>query len=131
MITVLVLDDQQIQIEAICRGLFLYGYNHVSASSIEETITTLESKDGKNINVVLAELSLIGKSGLDVIRNIKKLRYDVKLIAIHGLKPTPSYLAAKAMGIPILQKPYDPDKLDCAIKQLFPPTLEMAEGHND
>lgn len=122
-VTVLVVDDEKRQLETICRGLFLYDYKCKMATGCQDALDLLKGPDGYTIDLMLTDLTMPGKSGMELILQTQALRPDLPIIVITGISMTPDIKTLKEMDLPILQKPFDPNTLDQTIRQLvFEPT---------
>jgi DNA-binding NtrC family response regulator len=114
-IRVLVVDDEPIQLETICRGLFLYGYAFDKATNSEDAIRILSN--GNAVDIMLTDLNMPGKSGIQLIEKALNLNPRLPIIAITGLSYSPQVDAIQELGVPILPKPFDPEMLDREIKK--------------
>lgn len=125
---VLVVDDDPVMRDTISRGLFLYGYDYVTASSTWEAIEILKSKVGRSVDLMLADLSEPGKFGMELVQNVLRLRPALPVIVVKGLKSSPTIEALRALGLTILPKPFDPDVLDETIMSAIPKgEMEVAD----
>ncbi len=116
---ILVLDDEPIQVESICRGLFLLGYECVGKTSSKEALGILDQADHGQIDLVMTDLTMPGTSGFDLIEHLRTSHPEIPIIVITGLTPNTEIDQVRKQGIPILQKPFDPDALDQAILALY------------
>ncbi len=117
-ITVLLVDDEPVQVESICRGLFMYQYEWQTASNAKDAMEILQGPQGVNIDLLLTDLTMPGRSGLELIQQARTLFPSLKVMIISGLGLTPAILQVAEQGIPILEKPFSPDKLDQRIRNL-------------
>lgn len=112
---ILVVDDEQHQLDTVCRGLFLYGYQCTGVTNVQDALDQLQSNE-KRFNLVLTDLTMPESSGLFLIETIQKLWPGLAIIVITGLAASPEIGVVKDKQIPILQKPFHPDALDRIIK---------------
>ncbi|MCP4599615.1 MAG: response regulator [Proteobacteria bacterium] len=119
---ILVVDDEQHQLETVCRGLFLYGYESVGAQSAKAALELLNGADGDSFDLMLTDLTMPGNSGVYLIEQTKKTKPTIPIIVITGLAATKEIDFVRGQGIPILQKPFEPDDLDKAIRALISST---------
>ena len=113
---ILVVDDEQTQLETVCRGLFLYGYDCTGAKSAREALRLLEQAP-MAYSLVLTDLTMPERTGLDLIEKLFRRWPALPVIVITGLAQTPELEQVKEMGIPFLQKPFDPDQLVARIRE--------------
>jgi len=117
----LVVDDDTGVREMVCRMLESEGHEVINAVDGADGIRKIKSHP--DINVVITDLIMPEKEGIETIREIKKDFADVKILAISGGgKSDPdNYLRlAKAMGAhSTLSKPFVKKDLIDAVEKLF------------
>jgi DNA-binding NtrC family response regulator len=116
---ILVVDDEPHQLETVCRGLFLYNYEPVGVSSADAALEALNGKAGDSFDLMLTDLTMPDGSGLDLIKQVQAQRSEFPIIVITGLAASEEVDAVRGKGIPILQKPFAPDGLDQAIREII------------
>ncbi len=116
---ILVVDDEPHQLDTVRRGLFLYGYDSEGVGDVNTALTVLEGPDGDSFHLVLTDLTMPGNSGLNLIKQARKTRPTLPIIVITGLAATDEIETIQQQGIPILQKPFEPDDLHNAICELL------------
>ena len=79
---VLVVDDEAPIREIERRILDRGGYHVIEASSAAEALTSLE--DGKPIDLLIADLDMPEVSGDEMVRRIRSLRPDLKVLYVTG-----------------------------------------------
>jgi DNA-binding response OmpR family regulator len=78
-------------------------------------------------DVIVLDLKMPGLHGIDVLREIKKLRRDVQVIILTGHGTDKDEQEARALGgFDFLHKPADIDLLVAKIKEAFEEKLERA-----
>lgn len=112
---ILVVDDEPHQIDTVCRGLFLHGYECRGARSATEALDTLET--GGPFHLMLTDLTMPSLSGVDLITAVRERCPDLPIVVFTGLVSTEEIDEVKRLGIPILQKPFEPDTLVDAIEK--------------
>jgi len=117
-LTVLIVDDEPVQLESLRRGLSLYGYDSVGADGAARAREILDGPGGKVIDILVSDLTMPGCSGYELVHAIRRTRPDLPVLAITGLACAPALAALRAAGVLVLQKPFDPEQLDRAIRQL-------------
>ncbi len=115
---VLVVDDEPVQLETMCRGLHLYGYGCIAASSADEALRLLEVWP---IAILITDLTMPTTSGFELIAEVRRRRLTLPLLAITGLALRPEVDDLRASGVRVLPKPFTPDELDAAVRD----TLEV------
>ena len=114
----LVIDDDTVVRELVCRMLESEGHEVFNAADGVDGI-----KSHPDINVVITDLIMPEKEGIETIREIKQDFSDVKILAISGGgKSDPdNYLRiAKAMGAhSTLSKPFIKKDLIDAVQKLI------------
>ena len=114
---ILVIDDEQHQLDTVCRGLLLYGYRCQGVLSVEAALDTLAGEDGVGVDLVLTDLTMPGRSGLELIEHVREEWPDLPIVVITGLAATAEVGMVRERNIPLLQKPFDPDTLDATIRR--------------
>lgn len=116
MSSILVIDDDKILNEMMCELLLNYGYSTISAFDGNEGISKLQSED---ISLVITDIIMPDKEGLQTIREIKSVSPDIPIIAISGGgKHNADYLSmAGLMGANFtFRKPFDHEEFMNAVK---------------
>ena len=112
-LTVLVLDDDQVQLDSICRALRVFAHLGLPVSTIGEARAVLEA--GWPVDLVLSDLTLPGGSGHELVTWIESNRPDLPVIVTTGLASNPEVDAVRQRGVPVLRKPFSPADLLAAI----------------
>jgi len=79
---VLIVDDEEPIREIERRILLQGGYSVIEASSAAEALDTLQ--DGKPIDLLIADLDMPEVSGDEMVRRIRTLRPDLKVLYVTG-----------------------------------------------
>lgn len=116
MSKILIVDDEQAQRETLSRGLFLLGHQCVSAGSAGEAMELLGEEGSRPFELLLTDLTMPGESGLQLIERVRKLKPDLRVLVISGLHSGQLCKRVRAWGIPVLQKPFNLEQLEAAIK---------------
>ncbi len=115
---VLVVDDEQVHLDSICRGLRLAGHRGIGVTNIDDARAQLEAPDAA-IDLVLTDLTMPGGSGHDLIAWLVENRPQLPVIVVTGITSNEGVNAVRERGIPVLLKPFTPAELDAAIKALM------------
>lgn len=113
---ILVVDDERHQLDTVCRGLFIYGYDCCCALNAEDALNILDGPNGTTIDLVLTDLTMPGDSGLVLIEEIRGRRLDLPIIVFTGLAASREVETVRKTGIRVLSKPFEPNDLDIAIR---------------
>jgi len=118
-LTILVVDDDPLQLDSIGRGLNLLGYQCLQALHGGQAMEILSGPVGQTIDVLLTDMTMPGKSGFELLQLARTIRPDLPAIVFAGLAVNPDITQVRRIGVPILQKPFDPTRLDQTIRQLL------------
>ena len=120
---ILVIDDDNDVRRLICKMLQAEGYEILEASNGIEGLQTVKKESG--IELVITDLIMPEKEGLETIRELRKDFSHVKIMAISGGGKIDSenYLViAKGFGADLtLNKPFSRQELLDSIKKLMNP----------
>jgi DNA-binding NtrC family response regulator len=119
---VLVIDDENSVRKIICDNLKLSGFQVDAAASGDAGLEMIDAAHPPG--VVITDMIMPGKSGLEVVSEIRRLHPSVKIIAISGggrVKETDDMLerAGKLGADMTLAKPLDLDALEEAVLKLL------------
>lgn len=112
---ILIVDDEQIVRESLRDWLIDAGYQVITAESGEEAIGIIEQGD---IDIMILDIRLPGRSGISVLREVREERPDIKTIIITAYPS--SGLTAEALGLGAMDyliKPIAPDALEGLIRE--------------
>ena len=119
---VLVIDDQEILADIIAEAFRDEGYE---AETAYGGVTGLRAFERSHHALVVADLVMPDVDGLDIIRGIRRVDRESKVIAISGGGALESQLllnAARAIGADAaMQKPFLPSELVTLAMGLLPP----------
>ncbi len=112
---ILVVDDEAIVRESIRDWLTDAGYQVATAESGEEALEMVEKQD---FSLIVVDLRLPGMHGIDVLKEVKTKRPEIKSIVITAYPTDLSAAEAKKLGaIDYLVKPIAPDDLERVIRE--------------
>jgi DNA-binding NtrC family response regulator len=119
---VLIVDDEAIVRESIKVWLNDANYEVATAESGEEALEMMKKQD---FGVVVLDVRLPGKTGLEILKEVKAMKPEIKSIIITAYPSEETTTEAKKLGaIDYLIKPFAPDDLERLIRE----TLQKAEG---
>ena len=111
--SLLIVDDDNVLRERLVRAMEKKGFKLSQASSVKQGIS--EVKNAPPAFAVI-DLRLGDGSGLEVVKEIQKLRQDARVIMLTGYGNIPTTVAAiKAGAIDYIPKPADADDVENAL----------------
>ena len=112
-------DDVQVR-KMVCKVLYNQGYDLAEAANGKEVSKIL--KNNVNIKIVVADIIMPEKDGLETIQELKRDYPDIKILAISGggkISAQNYLILAQKVGADlILKKPFDKQELLDAVKKL-------------
>ena len=112
-------DDVQVR-KMVCKVLNNQGYDLAEAANGKEVFKILRNK--VNIKIVVADIIMPEKDGLETIQELKRDYPDIKILAISGggkISAQNYLILAQKVGADlILKKPFDKQELLDAVKKL-------------
>jgi two-component system NtrC family response regulator len=112
--TILVVDDEKIQRETLAGFLKKCGYQTVLAKSAEDAYQIILNR---HIDIVLTDFKMSGKTGLELLEDIKKLNPEITVIIMTAYgKIEDAVTAMKAGAFNYLTKPIDLDEVEALVK---------------
>ena len=119
---VLIVDDEAIVRESIKEWLKDTGFDVTTAESGEEALDMMKKQD---FGVVILDFRLPQKTGIEVLKEVKAVKPDIKSIIITAYPSDESADEAKKLGvIDYLIKPIVPEDLE----KLVCDTLQKADS---
>lgn len=119
-VKILVVDDEESVRKILCENLAECGFEVAAAKDGQEALQLIE--EGEAPNVVITDIIMPRKEGLEVIIELRKRHPAVRVIAISGGGRTKSadflHLAKKLGADAILPKPLDLDQLEKTVRGL-------------
>jgi len=117
---VLVVEDDEAVQKFICKILVSAGHTVVTAGNGREGLA--EIKNNNDVSIVITDLLMPEKEGIETIADIKKLWPYIKILAISGggvIDPEFYLMNASALGANLtLKKPFTRPELLSAIENL-------------
>ncbi|MEJ5228350.1 response regulator [Thermodesulfovibrio sp.] len=106
---VLLVDDEEQFLKVVSQRLGMRGLKLETATSGDEAIKKV---DQRSFDAIILDLVMPGKSGIDVLKEIKKKHPDLQIIILTGHGSVEAGVEAiKEGAIDFMQKPVDFDKL--------------------
>ena len=136
---VLIVDDDAIVADAIAEYLAHIGYNTMFATDAEQALQMLEDAERAPTagtlpapySVLIADMSLPGMNGLDLIKSVRQQHPDIVPIIITGYGTIETAVKAIRSGaIDYLTKPLVDDELRVAVEKAVRQQALLAENMN-
>lgn len=110
---VLVVDDHASARESVADVLRHVGHEATACSSGAEALAALRREP---FDVVVTDLQMPGMSGLELIREIERLRHRVQVLMVTAHASVETAVVAMRHGaFDYLEKPYDVDRLEASV----------------
>jgi CheY-like chemotaxis protein len=105
MAQLLVIDDDPLIRQTVRRILGVGGHSVIEAESGEAGLARLAENQ---VDLVLTDILMPGMEGIETIRQVRRLRPDMKIIAMSGSASNEAYLSAssKLGAQAVLNKPF-------------------------
>jgi DNA-binding response OmpR family regulator len=114
---VLIIDDERDIIEVLSHFIDGIGFRSVLALNGEEGIDVFKKE---NPDLVLLDIAMPGMDGLEVLRRLRHLNFDVPVIIITAYKDAEKVVEAFRLGAKdCIFKPFDFEYLTKVIKSLI------------
>ena len=102
---ILVIEDEKIISNAITRVLTSSGHN---VYTLNDGFNVLGKVQEFNPGMIFLDVKMPGRSGLDVLKEIKEFSQDIKVIMMSGYGSAENMDSAKKLGAnDFLKKPFD------------------------
>jgi CheY-like chemotaxis protein len=103
---------------ALAKMLTRRGYEIYSANSANEALSAV---DIRHFDLVISDIGMPGKDGWALLVELRKLRPELRAIALTGFGQQADIQRSKAAGFDLhLVKPATADQINAAIRTLFP-----------
>ena len=115
---ILVVDDEELIIQLLRDYLNDLGYEVVTAYSSEEVLEKIG--DGFDFDLVLSDINLPGKSGIELLRIIRELKTDIPVVLLTGLKTLDNAISAVKNGATdYITKPFELKSVGQVIEKIL------------
>jgi DNA-binding NtrC family response regulator len=114
---ILIVDDEEIMRESLTDWLKEDGYEVVA---VEDGFKGLEVAQSSSWNVILLDLKMPKMDGLEVLKEVKKLKLDIPVIIITAYATVDTAVAAiKEGAYDYIVKPFHPEEVGLIIKKII------------
>lgn len=114
---ILIIDDSQETVAGL-KGFLNGKYDILTAHDGSEGLQAFE-KDREGIDLIITDLVMPSFSGVSLIGVVKQKYPNMPIIAMTGWGHHPKALASEAKADLVLEKPFEMEELDRAIKKLL------------
>jgi len=112
---ILVVEDDQDLLEAVCTTIKLSGYEAVSASNGQDALNVIQTQQ---IGMVVSDVQMKPMDGLTLLKKIKTLNPELPILLMTAYREIDKAITAMRSGAcDYLLKPFDPDSLLVYIKR--------------
>ena len=113
--TVLVVDDEASVREILAEGLSVFGYETEAASGATEALALVESRA---FDLVLTDIDMPGRTGLDLLRALKERAADLDVIMVTGIVDADTAVAAIREGASdYVTKPFNLEEVQIVVER--------------
>jgi two-component system cell cycle sensor histidine kinase/response regulator CckA len=127
--TVLLVEDEETLRLAVSKALRKRGFPVLAAGDGRSAVNLFQDRS-KDIDVVVMDLTLPGMSGPDALKEIRRIRPDVKVILTSAYDRESGATTLDGHGTaPFLRKPYRFGELVRALREVAPPSRSEAAAN--
>jgi len=107
--SILIVDDEKNIRLTLSQALETLGAEIDTAANGEEALTKLK---GREFGLILLDIRMPGMDGMEVLRQVREIRPDIRVIMITAYGTIESAVEAMKLGaVDFLQKPFDPEEI--------------------
>lgn len=126
--TVLVVDDEEMIRELLSSALEQEEYQWFTAANVDEAFAVLENNQ---IDLVISDIMMPGKSGIDLLRDLKKIDIDIAVLMITGLSDMETAMQCIHLGADdYITKPFGVNRVMLTVKNLLEKRTLVLEKKN-
>ena len=121
---ILLVDDDQMVLQTSRALVSSLGYETVVAPGVDEGLLAFEERmtAGSPIELVLTDLTMPGRNGIELIRDLRERGFEGPLVLITGFGDESAAAATEAGADRILRKPISREELGACIRSLLDAT---------
>ncbi len=106
---ILIVDDEKNIRLTLSQTLETLGTEIDTAADGEEALAKLK---GREFGLILLDIRMPGMDGMEVLRRVREMRPDIRIIMITAYGTVESAVEAMKLGaVDFLQKPFDPEEI--------------------
>ena len=115
--TILVVDDEPVQVDALARTLRKSGYDVHTANRGADALQIVESRQ---IDLVLSDLRMPDVTGMELLEQVKRIQPDVDVVLLTAYGTVDGAVQAMKLGASdFLSKPIDLDQLELVVSRIL------------
>src|SRR5262245_53147132 len=112
---ILVVDDELAVRELLAEGLALYGYETRTAAGADEALEALRAG---GIELVLSDIDMPGKDGLELLAGIKKHDPDIEVVMVTGVVDADTAIGSIRRGATdYVSKPFNLEEVRIVVER--------------
>ena len=116
--SLLVVDDETVQLRTASRILKHSGYHVTTASSVEASVRLFdEDETSEMFDLVIVDMLMPGLDGLETVAQLRQRRPGLKAVIAGGYAPEQTSAEAAGRGMARLAKPYTVQVLAAAVRE--------------
>jgi len=116
---ILVIDDEPAVRDVVCSLLKIYGYAPLSASDGSSGLALYRERR-EEIRIVITDMMMPGMQGVEVVRELRSVNPDVRIVAMSGVVSERSEMPEDAGRLAFLPKPMTGVELIGALQRVMP-----------
>jgi two-component system, cell cycle sensor histidine kinase and response regulator CckA len=116
--TILVVDNEKILIEIICRSLKHYGFETIGSTDPNEALKIING-NSDDIDLVITDLVMPLMNGHYMIDKISKIDKNIKFLVMTGSDEILDIEPLISKNIPYIIKPFTPEILVNVVKSIY------------
>lgn len=116
---ILIVDDDLMVLDTARRILEDANYRCVTSDNGQAAIARIEEHRG-SLKLILLDLIMPGMDGLDLLKKIKVLNPNLKVIGFSGAPPEQTKSLLEQGASAVIRKPVDPETLSNAVRDALP-----------
>ncbi|MDR3581393.1 MAG: response regulator [Oryzomonas sp.] len=114
---ILIVDDEEMIRELLVSALIQEGYVCHLASNVDEALNVLSEHP---VDMVISDIMMPGKSGVELLRDIKKVDADIAVLMVTGLSDMNTALECIRLGADdYISKPFSINRVFLTVKNLI------------
>ena len=114
---ILIVDDEEMIRELLASALIHEGYVCHLASNVDEAFTIMSEQP---VDLVISDIMMPGRSGVDLLRDIKKVDSDIAVLMVTGLSDMNTALECIHLGADdYISKPFSINRVFLTVRNLI------------
>ncbi len=115
--SVLIVDDEKNILLTLSQSLEVLQLETDTATNGEEALAKLKEKD---FGLILLDLSMPGMDGMEVLRQVREIRPDIRIIMISAYGTIEVAVEAMKLGaVDFIQKPFSPEEVRALVSRVL------------